>query len=293
MKVARCIASVVLAAASMAALGCGQSPQERTVLVYAFDIPAGQEGKPDIDKAVAVIDRRINPVWSWNKTARIRRVSEMALEVRLRTADPAAVMRIDRLLTALGSLEFRVLANDHDSRGIIEEAKTLKPDVNKLYSTSGKLEAWWVPVDPPSKEKFNYREIARRTVTKNGQQVLQILVVNDPFNVTGSYLTRVRSDVDEKGRPDVTFQLNSAGGRKFGGLTATHLPDEVTGFTRKLGIIFDGHLHSAPSIQSTIQDRGEITGSFTKRDTEDLASVLNAGELPAPLKKVSQRTEKP
>ncbi len=294
MKTVRCTASALLAATLIAALGCSPAPQERTVLVYAFDIPAGQEGKPVINKAVAVVDRRLNPRWSWNKMAEVRRVSETTLEVRLRTTDPATVAGMDRLVTTLGSLEFRILANDRDNPAVIEKGKALKPDVNRLYSSDGKiLEAWWMRVAPWSNKEFNYPEIARRTVTTSGQQVLQVLVLNDPFNVTGAYLTHAGSDVDQRGRPDLTFRFNSTGGKKFGGLTSTHLPDQVTGFTRKLGIILDGYLYSAPSIQSAIYDQGEITGSFTKKETEDLASVLNAGVLPAALKKVSERREKP
>ena len=297
MKTARCTASALLAATMIAVLGCGRAPQERTVLVYAFDIPAGHEGKPDIDKAVAVVDRRINPGRSWNKTAKVRRVSDTTLEVRLWSTDPATLAKIDRLVTTLGSLEFRILANDRDNPGIIEKGKALGPDVNKLYSTNGKIKAWWVPVNPGSSRDFTAGEcpdIARRTITtKNGQQVLQVLVLADPFNVTGAYLVHAGADVDQRGRPELTFQFNFAGGKKFGGLTSTHLPDEVTGFKRRLGIILDGWLHSAPFNMSTIQDRGEITGSFTRSDVESLAAVLNAGALPAPLKKVSERTEKP
>jgi preprotein translocase subunit SecD len=294
MKTAKFAASALLAATLVVALGCGRAPQERTVLVYAFDIPAGREAKPDIDKAVAAIDRRLNgPGWSWNKAAKVRRLSDTTLEVRLPTDDPGAVARIERLVSRLGSIEFRILANDRDNPRIIEKGIALKPDVNKLYSSQGKLEAWWLPVDPKSRKEFNYPEIARRTVAKKGQAELQILVLADPFNVTGAYLTHVAAGADQRGRPNVTFQFNSTGGRKFGGLTSTHLPDESTGFTRKLGIILDGCLFSAPSIRSTIHDRGEITGSFTRKDVDDMVAVLNAGALPAPLKKVSERAEKP
>jgi len=296
MKTARCTASAVLAAALIAALGCSRTPQERTVLVYAFDITPGQKGsdgrewKPDINKAVAAIDRRLNGAGYWNKAAGVRRVNDTTLEVRLWTTDPAVVARIDRRVMGLGSLEFRVLANDHDNPGNIEKGKALKPDVNRLYSPKGKLVAWWLPVDPKSSKEFKYPEIARRTVTKNGQPELQVLVVADPFNVTGAYLTYVAADIDQRGRPAVTFQFNSIGAKKFGGLTSTHLPDDATGFTRKLGIILDNKLFSAPSIQSMIRDRGEITGSFTRYDVDDMVDVLNAGALPAPLKKVSERT---
>jgi preprotein translocase subunit SecD len=280
----------LLAVAMIACLGC-KARQAQTVLVYAFDIPADREGragrdaKPDIDKAVAAVDRRLNPGGSWNKTAKVRRLSDTTLEVRLPATEPAAVARIDRLVMALGSLEFRVLANEHDDLGLIERSKAMKPDVTKLCSSTAKLEACWVPVNPGTNRQFDYPEIARRTVAKDGKQVLQILVKIDRFNVTGAYLTRAAPDVDQRGRPDLTFQFNYAGGRKFGGLTSGNLPDEASGFTRKLGIILDGYLYSAPSIQSTIQDRGEITGSFTRSDVNDLAAVLNAGVLPAPLKR--------
>ena len=52
-----------------------------------------------------------------------------------------------------------------------------------------------------------------------------------------------------------------------------------------MGIILDGELYSAPSINSTIFDRGEITGRFTRAEVDDLVKVLNAGSLPAALTK--------
>ena len=68
-------------------------------------------------------------------------------------------------------------------------------------------------------------------------------------------------------------------------MTSSHLPDIASGFTYKLGIVLDGQLYSAPSIQSTITNRGEITGSFTRQEVQDLVNVLNAGSLPAALSK--------
>jgi preprotein translocase subunit SecD len=62
----------------------------------------------------------------------------------------------------------------------------------------------------------------------------------------------------------------------------------ATGFSRKLGIILDGFLVSAPAIRSTISGRGEITGSFSRQEVDDLVDVLNAGSLPAPLVKVGE-----
>ena len=85
------------------------------------------------------------------------------------------------------------------------------------------------------------------------------------------------------------FNFNSEGGSLFGQLTQSHLPDEVNkDLTYKLGIVLDGTVYSAPSIQSTIYNSVQITGSFTKQQVEDLALVLNAGSLPAKIRPVKK-----
>jgi len=61
-------------------------------------------------------------------------------------------------------------------------------------------------------------------------------------------------------------------------------------FARKLGIILNGRLVSAPAIRATIRDRGEITGSFTKQEVRDLAAVLNAGPMPVAIRQVEKRS---
>ena len=72
------------------------------------------------------------------------------------------------------------------------------------------------------------------------------------------------------------------------GLTRANLPDADRHFVRNLGMIVDGRLHIAPSLQSAISSPCEITGTFSKHEIEDLAAVLNAGALPATLKLVTK-----
>ena len=83
--------------------------------------------------------------------------------------------------------------------------------------------------------------------------------------------------------------FNAAGARLFGGLTGSNLPDQVQDFTRKLGIILDGELRSAPAIWGTVSERVHITGNFTHEEVQDLANLLNAGALPTAIRKVEQR----
>ena len=112
---------------------------------------------------------------------------------------------------------------------------------------------------------LSYPEIAYRAIAKgDDKEYFQILVVIDAQNVTGQYLVDTSSGIDKQGRPCVNFHFNSDGAAKFSALTGNNLPEQGGQFTRKLGILLDDELDSAPSIQSTISDRGEITGEFTQ-----------------------------
>jgi SecD/SecF fusion protein len=66
-------------------------------------------------------------------------------------------------------------------------------------------------------------------------------------------------------------------------LTSTNLPDPDTGVERQLGIVLDNTLLSAPNIQSTITNRGRITGRFSSEEIDFLINILRAGKLPAAL----------
>jgi SecD/SecF fusion protein len=109
-----------------------------------------------------------------------------------------------------------------------------------------------------------------------------VLTVKDPYDVTGDYLTSATPGLDERGGHCVMFAFNAEGALRFSQFTGENIPDSARQ-TNELGIILDGYLQSAPSIQSTISDRGQITGDFTESDVKDLSEILSAGALPAAL----------
>jgi protein-export membrane protein SecD len=95
--------------------------------------------------------------------------------------------------------------------------------------------------------------------------------------MTGNYLTDARPSFDQFRKPIVNFELTRDGGRMFGRLTGANIG-------KPLAIVLDGRVESAPEIQSRIRDRGQITlGGGTYDDANDLAIVLRAGALPAPV----------
>ena len=193
------------------------------------------------------------------------------------------MQRIKRIISTTGNLEFRILANQRNDKELIERALA-DPSKQRILDSQGNLLAWWVPVKEGEERSFaSYGEIARRTRKVGERDITEVLVEKDIYNVTGGYLTRAEGSTDRTGQPCVNFTFNDAGGQLFGELTGSHLPDKLTDFTYKLGIILDGQLYSAPSIKSTITDRGEITGSFTPQEVQELVNVLNAGSLPVAL----------
>jgi preprotein translocase subunit SecD len=111
-------------------------------------------------------------------------------------------------------------------------------------------------------------------------------LVTKVASVTGKDLRMVRRGQDEFGGPAVAFQLNPDGARRF---------EQVTGENvgKRLAIILDGKIQSAPNINTRITDSGIIQGHFTTETADDLVIILKAGALPAGIKTLENRTVGP
>jgi len=102
--------------------------------------------------------------------------------------------------------------------------------------------------------------------------------------ITGRDLKNARAGIDpQTNQPDVNFSLTPAGAEKFRRETGRNVG-------RRLAIVLDGTVESAPTIQSQISGEGVITGRFTAQEADELAKVLRAGALPATLKYLQQLT---
>ena len=111
-------------------------------------------------------------------------------------------------------------------------------------------------------------------------------VVFDEVVVSGERLVDAQATFQD-GQPIVSFRFDAAGGQQFGRVTSENVG-------RRLAIVLDNAVVSAPRIQSAIVGgSGIITGVFTVQETVDLALVLRAGALPAPLHILEERTVGP
>jgi len=122
-------------------------------------------------------------------------------------------------------------------------------------------------------------------MSDNPKQFLPNIVVRRRIMVSGDRLTDAGASFDSRtGQPVVTFRFDSVGAREFGNTTKDNVG-------HRFAIVLDKQVLSAPVIQEPILGgSGQITGSFTTKTANNLAILLRAGALPAPLKIIEERT---
>ena len=121
---------------------------------------------------------------------------------------------------------------------------------------------------------------------QTGQRQPSWYLVKHAAVITGRDLKNARPSRGQYGSSSVTFFLTAAGAEKFGAASGANVG-------KLLAIILDKRVQSAPKIHERITDTGQITGTFTAEEANDLALVLRAGALPAGLTYLEERTVGP
>jgi preprotein translocase subunit SecD len=111
-------------------------------------------------------------------------------------------------------------------------------------------------------------------------------VVRKEVLLGGENLVDAGVQFDEYQRPKVSFRFDSFGSSRFGEITSKNIG-------RRLAIVLDNKVISAPRINSTIHGSGVIEGNFTLKEANDLALLMRAGALVAPLTVLEERTVGP
>jgi preprotein translocase subunit SecD len=170
----------------------------------------------------------------------------------------------------------------------------------KIVDDESPLAAELPQVIMPGEEQQLLQRLAQRL--SEDQEILFQRVVNKETGVvtkrpylmkkeallTGDLLDEARVSIDQRfNEPYVSLTFNPAGAKIF---------EEITGrnVKKRLAIILDGNVYSAPVIQEKISGgNAQITGNFTLEESKDLAIVLRAGSLPAPVKTLQNVTVGP
>ncbi len=127
---------------------------------------------------------------------------------------------------------------------------------------------------PPGDEVL-YRKVID---PKTGQELdREPYIVKRQAMLTGDTLTDARVAIDQFNEPYVAIEFDPTGADIFARVTGENVG-------KRFAIVLDGNVYSAPVIRERIPGgRAQITGNFTSSEANDLAIVLRAGALPAPV----------
>ncbi|MBQ7524033.1 MAG: protein translocase subunit SecD [Alphaproteobacteria bacterium] len=124
---------------------------------------------------------------------------------------------------------------------------------------------------------------------EKGNGVVYYVPIKKRVELTGKSLVDAQVSIDQRtGLPGVSIKFDSGEGtRKIAELSAKYLH-------KQFAMVLDGKVLSAPVFQAVLNDgNAQITGSFTMEDAAELALLLRAGSLPAPLNVIEERSVGP
>ncbi|MAV35854.1 MAG: protein translocase subunit SecDF, partial [Planctomycetaceae bacterium] len=270
------------------------------ILIYEVEDQEAQ-GSSVMQGMVESLTRRLNP--DGLKEIVIRPYGDRQIEIIVPEADDIEINRIKAQITTAGVLEFHIVANTRDHADLIQQAREMAEGADRRErevieptgeGEPGKVIGKWVRLRASESGFFDewqpgdlvrsYRDgriltDSDRAGTEQFPLGVEILMfVSDlEDQVKGEHLEVVRPDNDEQMRPCISFGMNTLGADRMAFLTSDNLP--TNDFHRRLGIVMDKDLESAPRIMSTIRDQGRITGDFTNEEVELIVSILRSGQL--------------
>ena len=138
---------------------------------------------------------------------------------------------------------------------------------------------------PPRGSEVLYQ---MRENQETGRSVRTPFLIKKRAVLTGANLTDARVEIDSQyNDPYVSIKFDAKGARTFAKVTGENVK-------KRLAIVLDNRVYSAPVIQEKIAGgRAQVTGGFTTEEAHDLAIVLRAGALPAPVNILEERTVGP
>jgi SecD/SecF fusion protein len=283
--------------------------------------PQGRTDDWSMNALVQVVRDRLNP--DGLKEIVVRPFGPKQIEIVVPETDPDEVKKIKQLIITGGALQFMVVASETHDASLLEAAQAqyerprdrLKRDVTL---EGGERVGYWArlgrentaeqggTVVAPFRELDSIREgfirdartgeiieltqqqrisysqsnpLFQTFLDKRGTRDVDVLLVYDAaYDVRGEDLRTTTKGRDQQLRPCIFFTMKGEGIFKMGALTQENIK-------RKLAIVFDNTLLSAPVIQSRIDENGQITGNFTDDEVQFIVDILKSGSMPVVLQK--------
>jgi SecD/SecF fusion protein len=223
------------------------------------------------EKAAEVVRRRVDPTGTKGIPVTTLGTDKQRLRIQLPKATQEEVDRIKTAIRTQGRLTFHIVPGP-DEQQIVEETKR---SPTKTY------------VDPSTKREYELKIIEKTKSITGKKDEEQVVIRRDP-GMDGSRISvaMARRSTESVGRWEIGVRFDAAGSADFGKMTEANVK-------KRMAIMLDGTVHSAPTIQEAIYGECRISGDFDEKEAEKLASVLTAGSLPAEVKLESEFTVGP
>src|SRR5258705_7267641 len=215
-------------------------------------------------------------------------VPQAAITERLRQAVEQSIQIVVRRVNELGTVEPLIQRQGLD-RILVQVPGLQDPTrLKELLGKTAKMEFRMVDLSVPPDQAASGRVPPDSDLLPSAEPNGQPYVIKKQVLGSGGDLTDGQPGFDQRnGQPIVSFKFNSSGSRKFAQATTEHVKEPFA-------IVLDNKVISAPVIQEPITGgQGQISGNFTVQQANDLAILLRAGALPAPLTIIEERTVGP
>ncbi len=215
-------------------------------------------------------------------------VPQAAVTERIRQAVEQSIQIVERRVNQLGTVEPSIQRQGQD-RILVQVPGLQDPTrLKELVGKTAKMEFRMVDTTVPPDQAQAGRAPPDSEVLMSSTAPKIPYVIKKQVLVSGGDLTDAQPGFDQRsGEPIVSFRFNTSGSRKFAQATSENVG-------QPFAIVLDNEVISAPVIREPITGgSGQISGSFTVQAANDLAILLRAGALPAPLTVIEERTVGP
>src|SRR5215472_7443512 len=215
-------------------------------------------------------------------------VTPAAITERIRATIEQSIQIVERRVNQLGTVEPLIQRQGNDRILVqvpgLQDPTQLKTILGKTAKMEFRMVDTSVPPDQAQKGSLPPDD----DLLMGASPPKVPYVVKKEVLVSGGDLQDAQPGFDQRtSEPVVNFRFNSAGARKFADATEANVG-------QPFAIILDNEVISAPVIREPIRGgQGQISGSFTVQSANDLAILLRAGALPAPLTVIEERTVGP
>lgn len=214
-------------------------------------------------------------------------VPQPAIVERMRQAVEQSITIIEKRVNELGLVEPVVQRQGLD-RILVQVPGLQDPTrLKEILGKTAKLEFRMVDMSMTA-DQAQQQGVPAESEILQDQSTKSPILIEKRVIVGGVDLTDAQPGFDQRtSEPIVSFRFNTAGARKFAQATTENVG-------RPFAIVLDNQVISAPVIREPIlQGSGQISGNFTVQSANDLAVLLRAGALPAPLTVIEERTVGP